>query len=51
MKYSLISSICILFICWYTIGELGFSDIDNILNWNTSSSFENVSTPSRPIDL
>ena len=29
--------------------ELGFSDIDNIMNWNTSSSFEQLnSTPSRP---
>ena len=34
-----------------TSGEMAFSDIDNIMNWNTSSSFENLApgflTPSR----
>jgi len=33
-----------------TSGEIAFSDLDNIMNWNTSSSFENIAgfvTPSR----
>ncbi len=31
-----------------TSTELAFSDLDNILNWNTSSSFENLTVSARP---